>query len=226
MYLPMRLVLKDATHDFATFKDWVFASTDAEFGQLYARTGHVQELQGETDLNEPCLREILQLVRGRQVLEVGCGRGLLAGRLAADNKVTACDIVISDTTRQQYPQVEFVRGSIERLPFADGSYDVVVCTHTLEHVRDLPLALRELRRVTRTDLIIVVPRQRPYKYGFSLHTQFFPYKWSVQGAFGLDGGTTIRNLGGDWFYVQRLPVARGGVADRPPTSRLEQTRIL
>ena len=33
------------------------------------------------------------------------------------------------------------------LPFADGSFDLVVCTETLEHVRDLQLFLSEARRV-------------------------------------------------------------------------------
>jgi ubiquinone/menaquinone biosynthesis C-methylase UbiE len=206
MYLPMRLVLKDTVKDFATFKDWIFTCTGKEFGELYARTEHVQELQGETDLNDECLQQIVRHVHGRSVLEVGCGRGFLAGRLAArGSAVTACDIGVNEATRRRCPGVLFAEASVERLPFPDRSYDTVICTHTLEHVRDLPGALRELRRVARHELIVVVPRQRPYKYGFSLHTQFFPYEWSVQAAFGFDSNNTVlTNLGGDWYYQQRL----------------------
>ncbi|HSX16780.1 MAG TPA: class I SAM-dependent methyltransferase [Patescibacteria group bacterium] len=205
MIVPLKLVLKHNARDFMTFKDWVFKSTDKEFGDLYERTALPQELQGETDLNEACLNEILKRVKGKRVLEVGCGRGLLADKLSAKNKVTGCDIVVSDTVRKNYPAVKFVAGNIENLPFKDKSFDVVVTTHTLEHVKDLPTAVKELRRIAKEELIIVVPKQRPYKYGFSLHTQFFPYEWSLQGAFGyIKGKTTIKNLDGDWFYRQKM----------------------
>lgn len=209
MYLPMKAVLKDATHDFMDFKNWVFARSNTEFGALYERTGHVQELQGETDLNEPCLDEIMHLLEGRKVLEVGCGRGFLAGKLAQQNDVTACDIVVSKKTVKKYPGVKFEEANIEALPYKDNSFDVVVCTHTLEHVRNLGLAVDELRRVAKNELVIVVPKQRPYKYTFSLHTQFFPYEWSLQAAFGFDPKTTtIKNLGGDWVYHQVIKRAR------------------
>lgn len=205
MYLPMKFVLKDAADDFMNFKNWVFEKSDKEFGALYNRTGHVQELQGETDLNDACLKEILKVVKNKKVLEVGCGRGLLADKLSAKNKVTACDIVISDELKKRFPAVKFETANIEELPFKDNSYDVVISTHTLEHVKDLSKSVAELRRVAKNQLIIVVPRQRPYKYTFSLHTQFFPYKWSLETAFGyLPGATTIKRLDSDWFYKQNL----------------------
>lgn len=204
MYLPVKFVLKDAANDFMTFKDWVFEKSDKEFGALYDRTGHVQELQGETDLNQQCTEEILRLVKNKKVLEVGCGRGFLANKLSAKNKVTACDIVINDKLKKKYPKVTFKPANIEDLPFKDSSFDVVVTTHTLEHVKNLGKAMSELRRVAKNDLIIVVPRQRPYKYGFSLHTQFFPYKWSLQSAFGFRPGKTIIKYLGDWVYSEKL----------------------
>lgn len=204
MYPPMRFLMKDATKDFMTFKEWVFQKSDKEFGALYERTLHVQELQGETDLNDQCLQEILKTVKGKKVLEAGCGRGFLAGKLSTKNKVTGCDIVVSDDVKKKYPNVTFKSGSIENLPFKDNKFDVVIATHTLEHVKDVPKATSEMRRVAKEAIIIVVPRQRPYKYTFSLHTQFFPYDWSLEAAFGYTPGkTTIKKLG-DWFYHQKL----------------------
>lgn len=206
MYLPMRLVLKDATHDFMHFKKDVFGMTAEEFSRLYERTAHVQELQGETDLNEACTESILSSLTGKNVLEVGCGRGYLARRLAQTNAVTACDIVIPDRLKADGSGVRYVACNAQSLPFRDGSFDYVVSTHTLEHVQDLPGAVRELRRVAREGLIVVVPKQRPYEYTFSLHTQFFPYEWSLRAALGADENVTIRYLG-DWFYHQRFPQA-------------------
>jgi ubiquinone/menaquinone biosynthesis C-methylase UbiE len=208
MYLPMKVVLKDATHDFMHFKQSVFDMTSEEFVELYARTAHVQELQGETDLNQACTEEILRSLRGRRVLEVGCGRGHLARLLASTNSVTACDISIPARLKNDGTGVTYVAANIEALPFDDSSFDYVVTTHTLEHVQDLQKAMRELRRVAGEGLIIVVPKQRPYKYTFSLHTQFFPYEWSLRAALGPNKNVTIKYLG-DWFYHQRLGTGAG-----------------
>lgn len=204
MFLPMRFLMKDATHDFLTFKDWVFKKSDKEFSNLYERTLHVQELQGETDLNDQCVKEMLKVIKNKRVLEVGCGRGYLANKLSKKNEVTACDIVVSKELKDKYKNVTFKEANIEDLPFKDSSFDVVVTTHTLEHVRNLEKAVSEIRRVAKEEVIIVVPRQRPYKYTFSLHTQFFPYDWSLEAAFGYTPGkTTIKRLG-DWFYRDKI----------------------
>jgi SAM-dependent methyltransferase len=40
-----------------------------------------------------------------------------------------------------------VQASIERMPFADDSFDVIICYHVLEHVVDDGLAMREIARV-------------------------------------------------------------------------------
>lgn len=187
-----------------TFKNWVFSADKKKFSSLYERTGHVQELQGETDLNPQCTEKILQTIKGKTVLEVGCGRGYLANLMSENHNVTGCDIVISDGLKKKYPEIKFVQGNIQSLPFADNSFDTVVSTHTLEHVQDLPGAVSELRRIAKKELIIVVPRQRPYKYTFSLHTQFFPYEWSITNAFGYRKDAAIERLG-DWFYYEKNP---------------------
>jgi ubiquinone/menaquinone biosynthesis C-methylase UbiE len=208
MYLPLKLVLKETTPDFMTFKNWVFTASEDQFGDLYRRTEGVQSLQGETDLNAACLERILDLVKGKSVLDVGCGRGYLAKRLAETNTVTACDIAIAPALLNS-PEVTWTPANIEQLPFDDATFDIVVSTHALEHVIDLRKAIAELRRVAKSEVIIVVPRQRPYRYTFSLHTQFFPYEWSLRAGFGPSNGPVeIQNLG-DWLYRESLAADRG-----------------
>lgn len=46
--------------------------------------------------------------------------------------------------RASYPEVD-----LRRLPYADGAFDLVVHSDTLEHVESFPLALRECLRVLR-----------------------------------------------------------------------------
>lgn len=45
---------------------------------------------------------------------------------------------------------------LTRLPFADDAFDLVICSHVLEHVPDDRAAMRELARVTATDGLVVV----------------------------------------------------------------------
>jgi hypothetical protein len=48
---------------------------------------------------------------------------------------------------------------IQRLPFADGSFDLTYCSHVLEHIPDDRKAMRELARVLRSggQAVIMVP---------------------------------------------------------------------
>ncbi len=92
--------------------------------------------------------------------------------------------------------------NIERLPFADDSFDTVVSTHTLEHVQHLGAALGELRRVAAKRLVVVVPRQRPYRVTFNPHIHFFPYKFSVLALDRHRPSPPVRARGGDWLYVE------------------------
>jgi SAM-dependent methyltransferase len=52
-----------------------------------------------------------------------------------------------------------VQADVQNLPYRDDSFDAFLCSHVLEHVPDDRLALRELRRVLRSDGwgIIMVP---------------------------------------------------------------------
>lgn len=52
-----------------------------------------------------------------------------------------------------------LNADLQRLPFPDGSYDLVVCSHVLEHVPDDRAAMRELRRIcsSRGRVLIMVP---------------------------------------------------------------------
>ncbi|GAB4322309.1 MAG: class I SAM-dependent methyltransferase [Dehalococcoidia bacterium] len=94
-----------------------------------------------------------------RVLDAGCGAGrheLALASLPVD--AVACDLDRESLYRGRYfvgegagraVRVAWVQAHGIRLPFADGTFDAVICSETLEHVRDDMGLLRELRRVTR-----------------------------------------------------------------------------
>lgn len=187
---------------FMDFKDHVFHMNEDAFIQTYIDVSDLSKLQGETDLNQKCTEEILKMVEGTKVLEVGCGRGYLSNLLSLEgHQVTGVDIHIENDLVNKFNNIQFIEGNIQKLPFENHSFDTVICTHTLEHVQDIYGALIELRRVTKNRLIICIPKQRPYKYTFNLHIHFFPYKWTIEAVFGTKNITTIVDLN-DWLIVE------------------------
>lgn len=209
MYPLLYLLFGARFRYFADFKRRGFALSPQEFARVYEATSDLQKVQGATDLNEACIDAILESVVGTTVIDVGCGRGYLAEQLASLGKfqVTGCDIVLEGVLRGG-DAVEYRRAAVEDLPFAEDSFDTVVCTHTLEHVQHIQRALSELRRVTKHRLIVVVPKERPYRYSFNLHLHFFPYAWSWQAVAGVVANAQLKDLG-DWFYVEDVDVAGG-----------------
>jgi SAM-dependent methyltransferase len=100
-------------------------------------------------------REIESRARGARVLEVGCGPGSSAFRLArAGARVTGIDIsdvAIGQCTAKALAEgidAEFRVMDAERLEFAPGTFDVVCGTGILHHL-DLDRAFAEVARVLR-----------------------------------------------------------------------------
>jgi SAM-dependent methyltransferase len=92
------------------------------------------------------------------MLNAGCGSRDISPYLRAKGvaEVTRYDMASSD------PDV--VIGPLEAMPFADASFDSVLCNAVLEHVRDAESAIRELARVVRKGghIVVAVPFLQPY----------------------------------------------------------------
>ena len=95
-------------------------------------------------------------IAGREVLEVGCGRGggsSYISRYLAPKHVTGLDVSDSqiEFCRRVHGNsvIEFVAGSAERLPFEDESFDVVVNVESSFCYGDMPAFLAEVDRVLR-----------------------------------------------------------------------------
>ena len=93
---------------------------------------------------------------GLQVLDVGCGGGLLAEEFARLGcAVTGVDPSEESLTAarthaaSQRLAIAYRCASGEALPFADESFDVVYCCDVLEHVNDLPRVIAETARVLK-----------------------------------------------------------------------------
>jgi len=87
---------------------------------------------------------------GDAVLDACCGTGDLAIAAArAGGRVTGLDFSepMLERARRKAPEVEWIRGDLLELPFADASFDSATVGFGVRNVDDLQRALSELRRV-------------------------------------------------------------------------------
>lgn len=97
-----------------------------------------------------------------------------------------------DTLQRSYPGINALVGDCQqRQPFPDGYFDRIIAIHVLEHLPNLPAAVRELHRLCDPDrgiLQVVIPCEGSLAYGIARRIsaqRIFekryhqPYKWFI-----------------------------------------------
>jgi len=55
----------------------------------------------------------------------------------------------------------------------DNSFELVICTHVLEHIKNPELVLSDLRRISSNHLLIICPLEKNLKWGMNYHINFY-----------------------------------------------------
>ena len=118
----------------------------------------------------------LGLRPGDWVLDLGCGEGRHCHGVHLEDGVNVVGLDMDEPSLRkamagvfELPPPEhpgacaFLKGDAYRLPFADGTFDAVICSEVLEHLDDYPAALAEIRRVLKSGGVFAptVPRAWP-----------------------------------------------------------------
>jgi SAM-dependent methyltransferase len=105
----------------------------------------------------PLFVDFAGITRAENVLDVGCGTGSLSFCLAQNSAISSIrGVDISPTyiehakRRNEDPRVTFELGDACALPFPDASFDHTVSMLVLQFIPQPALAVREMRRVTRS----------------------------------------------------------------------------
>jgi SAM-dependent methyltransferase len=145
------------------------------------------------------LLDLAEVGQGARMLDVGCGTGIVARRAAprvgAAGRLTALDLnedmlrVARRVSQGLRPAIEWRQGDALALPFADGSFDVVVCQQALQFFQDPERGLREMRRVTAPGGRVVAAVLRPIRYS----PPYGPLADALERHVGREAGAMMRS---------------------------------
>lgn len=110
------------------------------------------------------LFEIIKPIKTNSILDAGCGEGFTIINLRR-NKIGkryegvdySKDAI--ELGKKMYPEINIKLGNIYNLPYGDNSFDLIVCTEVLEHLKNPQDALKELKRVSNKYLVFSVPNE-------------------------------------------------------------------
>ena len=126
------------------------ASEYADESRLRRRAAGYAGAGTREDARIPLVDAVVAAAPGR-VLEVGCGWGELAEWIARETgaEVVAVDLSPRMVELASERGIDASVADVQNLPFADGSFDLVVAAWMLYHVPDLERGLSEIARVLR-----------------------------------------------------------------------------
>lgn len=113
--------------------------------------------QGMSAINVALLEKYLPRRRGLRILDAGCGTGVAFGYLGKYGKVVGVD-KSSEALKYAQKLGKVMKADIGKLPFKDGSFDLVVCLDVLYHlwIKDYRQVLGEFNRVLKNGGLLLL----------------------------------------------------------------------
>lgn len=161
-----------------------------QMASFYER--HAADSAYNAHYDRPAVLELLGDVRGREVLDAGCGPGLYAEELvrrgAAVTAVDASDEQVRRARERLGATADVRRVDLEEpLPFGSSRFDLIVCALVIHYVEDVRATLGELYRVLRPGGRAVISTMHPTvdwlrKGGSYFAVQVEEDLWDSEGA--------------------------------------------
>ncbi len=112
------------------------------------------------DTNLKLFRKIFNSLSGKNILDIGCGGGLMIGLIKLFNteiNVTGFEGSEEIRTIWKKRNLEVKTGDIYKLPFQDNEFDTVFSSHVIEHLERPEKMIEESLRVSKKRIIHIVP---------------------------------------------------------------------
>jgi len=108
---------------------------------------------------------VMRFGRNKDVLEVGCGTGLVLQRIRGfASSAVGIDLSPGMLQLARSRGLEVTEGSALSLPFPDASFDVTCSFKVLAHIPEIEVALAEMARVTRPGGYVLAEFYNPWSF--------------------------------------------------------------
>ena len=161
----------------------------------YVYTGFVTGTPGNTKAYNAMYKRIRSQVKGKEVLELATGPGVIAKQVADETqRMIATDFsekMLAVARRGIVPEnLEFESADASALQYEDDSFDVVIIANALHVIPHPEKVLSEIRRVLRKDGMLIAPNfvhdntktvSEMFSKALSIAGVDFKAKWSGDG---------------------------------------------
>jgi SAM-dependent methyltransferase len=155
------------------------------------------------------------------MLEVGCGNGYFSYTFDRAFNLTCLDFSRNMLEMHPLPWSRKVVGRAEDLQFDDDSFDIVFSGNLLHHIEHPLVAVREMKRVARRNVVLIEPNTaNPLMFLFNL------LKREERGALKFTAGY-VRSLGVGSGLRLRAQCAQGAIVpNKTPKAMLPFVRLI
>lgn len=139
-------------------------------------------------------------IKGKNLLDAGCGTGWFS-KAATERGASVTSMDLGEKLLSKVAQKcnsKMVIGSITEMPFADNTFDYIVCSEVIEHVPQPYLAMQELYRVLKPGgtLVLTTPNKIWYFAIWIANTfKLRPYQGLENWTGWFEMKTSLKNIG-------------------------------
>jgi ubiquinone/menaquinone biosynthesis C-methylase UbiE len=98
--------------------------------------------------------------RGQALLDIGCGTGRYSIQLAETYGLQVTGVDVSEKmlnqAREKHPSGVWLLKPIEEARFSDGSFDFILMSYVIHHLRDYPRTLSDCHRYLRPGGVLFI----------------------------------------------------------------------
>lgn len=194
-----------------SFRSSAYSSEQLIYLYAPSSPAFIEPISPLTDVNSFHFRALLRLsheVSPHSILDAACGSGVLLRALAMQHpqaELTALDLA---KPARLPANCTFIQSSLEPAFDFPQKYDLVICTHALEHLASPLHVFDQLLEVASSTLVLICPLERRHRWGLNYHTTFFPSQDDFIDYFKLkqrDVGFTVYSRLGDIMCIIKKP---------------------
>lgn len=127
-------------------------------------------------INEMETQTVLRHCKGKNVLEVGCGTGLILKEVQKISKLgVGIDISLQMLQIASGKGLSLAQADIMDLPFGDEVFDITFSFKVLAHVPEIKKAILEIKRVTKRGGLLILEFYNPMSFKFLINKIAYPH---------------------------------------------------